>query len=182
MFKVRELIEAPILTQTPETSEFLAGYANIRGKAVPVIDMQKYCGVVTDVAPKILAITEFNRNTQAFLGHGVDGIERLSWDEIQPPPELISAERENMLTAMTVLDDGRMLLIIDVEKVLADVLGSGIKEIDEVNSEPGLDGRLVYFADDSSVARMQVGKILNHINVPHECSANGQDALTSEYC
>jgi two-component system chemotaxis response regulator CheV len=179
VFKVRELIEAPILTQTPEASEFLAGYANIRGKAVPVIDMQKYCGVVSDVAPKILAITEFNRSTQAFLVHDVDGIERLSWDEIKPPPELISAERENMLTAMTVLEDGRMLLIIDVEKVLADVLGSGITEIVDVDTEPGLDGRLVYFADDSSVARMQVAKILNHINVPHESAANGQDALTA---
>lgn len=177
VFKVRELIEAPILTQTPEASEFLAGYANIRGKAVPVIDMQKYCGIVTDIAPKILAITEFNRSTQAFLVHDVDGIERLSWDDIKPPPSIISADRDNMLTAMTVLEDGRMLLIIDVEKVLADVLGSGITELEGVNSEHGLDGRLVFFCDDSSVARMQVAKILNHIEVPHESAGNGQDAL-----
>lgn len=179
VFKVRELIEAPVLTQTPETSEYLAGYANIRGKAVPVIDMQKYCGIQTDTEPKILAITEFNRSTQAFLVHDVDGIQRLSWDDIKPPPAIVGNERDNMLTAMSVLEDGRMLLIIDVEKVLVDVLGSAINELSGIEEQHGLDERLVFFADDSSVARMQISKILDHINVPHESAGNGLEALTT---
>lgn len=179
VFKVRELIEAPVLTQTPETSEFLAGYANIRGRAVPVIDMKKYCGIESEGDASILAITEFNRSTQAFLVHDVDGIQRLSWDDIKAPPDIVNTERSNMLTAMTVLDDGRMLLIIDVEKVLSDVLGSTIDELQGAKGEHGLDDRMVFFADDSSVARMQIGKILGHINVPYECAADGQLALTT---
>ena len=180
VFKVRELIEAPELIHAPGTSEFVAGYANIRGKAVPVIDIPKYCGIKTDCKPKILAVTEFNRTTQAFLMHDVAGIERIKWSDVQPPPDIISNERGNMLTAMTVLEDGCMLLIIDVEKVLSDVLGSSLSELDHGHSDDdhGLDGRMVFFADDSSVARMQVAKILDHIGVPHSCAANGQEALT----
>lgn len=179
VFKVRELVEAPELTITPNRTEFLAGYASIRGKAIPVIDMPKYCGIKSECAPKILAITEFNRSTQAFLMHDVAGIERLDWNDIQAPPDIISAELGNMLTAMTILNDGRMLLIVDVEKVLVDVLGSNIDELKENDDEHGLDGRLVFFADDSKVARMQVAKILDHVGVPHKCAANGQDALTA---
>lgn len=177
VFKVRELVEAPELTQTPNRKEFLAGYASIRGKAIPVIDMPKYCGIKSDCTPKILAITEFNRSTQAFLMHDVAGIERLDWNDIQAPPDVFSAEHGNILTAMTILKDGRMLLIVDVEKVLVDVLGSTIAELDDDLEEHGLDGRLVFFADDSNVARVQVAKILDHVGVPHQCAKNGQDAL-----
>lgn len=179
VFKVRELIEAPELINAPGTSDFVAGYANIRGKAVPVIDIPKYCGIKTDCKPKILAVTEFNRTTQAFLMHDVAGIERINWSDVQPPPDIISNERGNMLTAMTVLEDGCMLLIIDVEKVLSDVLGSSLTELDKSQNEDdhGLDERMIYFADDSSVARMQVAKILDHIGVPHNSAANGQEAL-----
>ena len=177
VFKVRELREVPVLMQTPGSSEYVAGYANIRGTAVPVIDMPKYCGIKSDCAPKILAVTEFNRSIQAFLMHDVAGIERINWNDVQSPPDIISSDRDNMLTAITVLDDGCMLLIIDVEKVLSDILGSTITELDNDTEEHGLDGRLVFFADDSSVARMQVAKILDHINVPHACASNGEDAL-----
>lgn len=181
VFKVRELIEVPELIRTPGTSEFVAGYANIRGRAVPVIDMPKYCGVKSDCKPNILAVTEFNRTTQAFLMHDVAGIERLNWSDVQPQPDIISKERSNMLTAIALLEDKCMLLIIDVEKVLSDVLGSPITELDHdhIDKDHGLDGRLVYFVDDSSVARMQVAKILDHIGVAHENAANGQEALTA---
>lgn len=179
VFKVRELVEAPELTITPNRTEFLAGYASIRGKAIPVIDMPKYCGIKSSCAPKILAITEFNRSTQAFLMHDVAGIERLDWNDIQAPPDIISAEHGNMLTAMTILEDGRMLLIVDVEKVLVDVLGSNIDELEKDDEEHGLDGRLVFFADDSNVARVQVGKILDHVGVPYQSAKNGQDALAA---
>lgn len=179
VFKIRELVDAPKLTQPPGASKYVAGYANIRGSVIPVIDLKKYCGIDTECSPKILAITEFNRSTQAFLVHDVEQILRLNWSDIKPPPDVLSAEHANVLTAMTVLPDERILLIVDVEKVLADVMGSPVSQLGKKTVISELDDRLVFFADDSNVARLQIAKILDHVDVPYEFAADGQLALTA---
>ncbi len=177
VFKVRELIEVPELIKIPDSPDCLEGIANIRGTAVPVIDLKRYCGIESECAAKILVITEFNRSVQGFLVYDVDTIAQLAWSDIQEPPDVVTDPRANILTAISLLKDDRMLLIIDVEKVLADVLGNPLAELDDAEKPVGLDNRLVYFADDSGVARAQVAKILDYMGVPHMSAKNGQEAL-----
>jgi two-component system chemotaxis response regulator CheV len=64
-----------------------------------------------------------------------------------------------------------------VEKIIAEVLGSRFEtELDQVGSEETDDGAYVFFADDSGVARMQVGRLLDKMNLAHESAHNGRDA------
>lgn len=177
VFKVRELMTVPDLIKIPESPESLVGVANIRGTAVPVIDLNHYCGYESSPDHRILIVTEFNNNTQGFLVSEVDDIIQLAWSRIVEPSELVSNTHDNMLTAMSKLEDDRILLLIDVEKIIAEVLGSTFDtELTEVDADDDDDPRYVFFADDSGVARMQVARILDKMNLNHRHANNGRDA------
>jgi len=175
VFKVRELMVMPQLTRLPGGHRCMIGMANIRGRAVPVIDLARYCGFPGGRGSSdILVITEFNTTTQGFLVDSVENILQLAWNDIREPPEMISHNHNNMLTAMSSLEDGRMLLIVDVEKVISEVLGSPLDA--DLDLEAVDDSRLVFFADDSGVARAQVAKILDHMQLKYNSADNGEDA------
>lgn len=175
VFKVRELMEVPEVMKMPGSSSCMLGVANIRGKSVPIIDLKEYCGIKDDTPPKILVVTEYNSSVQGFLVHDVDNIMQLEWSQIKPPPEMLGNKRSNILTAISRLKDNRMLLILDVEKVLSEVLGTDIQAVEEIDTE-AYQGLKVFFADDSAVARAQVAKILDNMGISHTSAKNGLEA------
>lgn len=179
VFKVRELMTVPLLIKIPEANPSLVGMANIRGKAVPVIDLNHFCGYESSPDSNILIVTEFNNSTQGFMVSEVDDIIQLAWSQIVEPNDLVSNSHDNMLTAMSKLEDDRILLLIDVEKIIAEVLATDIDfDVETVKYEDS-DSKFVFFADDSGVARIQVGRLLDNMNIKHFSSNNGRDAWAS---
>lgn len=176
VFKVRELMTVPELIKIPESPQSLIGVANIRGRAVPVIDLNDFCGYDTTPESNILIVTEFNNSTQGFMVSDVDDIIQLAWSQIVEPSDLISSNYDNMLTAMSKLEDDRILLLIDVEKIIAEVLGSAFDVDADIVTREHDDTKYVFFADDSGVARMQVGRLLDKMQINHKSAHNGRDA------
>jgi two-component system chemotaxis response regulator CheV len=75
-------------------------------------------GLQEDTRNSFVIITEYNTKTQGFLVRSVERIVNMNWEEIHPPPK--GTGRDHYLTAVTRVDN-RMVEIIDVEKVLAEV-------------------------------------------------------------
>ena len=48
VFKVREVMNTPTITATPEMSAAVKGMVSLRGALVPVVDLGDYVGVPTD--------------------------------------------------------------------------------------------------------------------------------------
>jgi len=180
VFKVRELIVVPTLVEGPNRQDFIAGSANIRGKAVPVIDLNAYFGANPESECNILVVTEFNGNTQGFLVHEVREITEIDWSEVQEPPEIVTElagqKRGDVLTAMSKLDNGHMLLIVDVEQIISRVLGSGFESIDTTDVTGAHEGEAVFFVDDSRVARSQIAQILDKMGIQYQSAKNGEQA------
>jgi len=123
-----------------------------------------------------MIVTEYNGHTQGFLVEGVDTILRLDWSQMRVPPEMLMAEMGGLVTAVTELEDNRLVMMMDVEKVLAetaryddDTVFRSVTPIDSPNA-------LVFFADDSIVARKQIEKTLQLMNVKYVASVNGRAA------
>jgi two-component system chemotaxis response regulator CheV len=150
------------------------GMVSLRGTMVPVINLQKFCGVVAKEPPKILMVTEYNKHVQGFLVDSVDMIERLSWSDVKAPPQMLASRLGGLVTAVTELKDKRLCMIMDVEKVLAetacfyedDSIFDGINEHDEKDIT-------ILYADDSSVARGQIKRTLEHMGVKQLSAING---------
>ncbi|MCX4186789.1 chemotaxis protein [Methylophaga sp. OBS4] len=177
VFKVREVLNIPEITTAPEMPDGIEGFVSLRGDMVPIINLQKFCKLRSKDDPRILMITEYNTHVQGFLVSSVDTIQRLNWEQVKEPPQLISKRLGGLVTAVAELNDKRLVMIMDVEKVLADAgefydetVFDGIRKIGEEQCY-----RLL-FADDSNIARKQITKTLDVMGVEHIGAINGAEA------
>jgi two-component system chemotaxis response regulator CheV len=178
VFKVQEVIRCPALTQVPHAHPVVRGIANMRGRSITVMDLALAIGrpALTDTKDAYVIITEYNRNVQGFLVSGVDRIVNMKWEEILPPPK---GSGGHYMTAVTHVDKD-LVEIIDVEKVLADVI-----QINTVVSQPIVEENKqaipadfhVLVADDSSVARKQIQRTLDQLGVKSTTVEDGRKAL-----
>ena len=176
VFKVREVMRTPPITSAPEMPASVEGMVSLRGVLVPVVDLARYAGVATDTPRSIMIVTEYAGHTQGFLVEGVDTILRLDWSQMKVPPEMLVAEMGGLVTAVTELPDGRLVMMMDVEKVLSETTNYD-DEVVYRNIKPLNDPKLtVFFADDSIVARKQITRTLEAMNVKYVSSINGRDA------
>jgi two-component system chemotaxis response regulator CheV len=106
----------------------------------------------------------------------VDRVERivnLNWEDVLPPLE--GHGRTGFLTAVARVDD-ELLEVLDVEKVLAEVVGDRAGLSAAVGAGRAEDAR-VFVVDDSSVARSQIRRALEQVGMQLTFAADGRTAL-----
>ncbi|MDR0634564.1 MAG: chemotaxis protein [Azoarcus sp.] len=178
VFKVREVMRTPAITAAPEMPDSVEGMVSLRGVLVPVVDLGKYVGVGEKSARDIMIVTEYNGHTQGFLVEAVDTILRLDWSQMRVPPDMLTANMGGLVTAVTELGDGKLVMLLDVEKVLSETTRYDDDSLLFKDIEPIADGDryLVVFADDSSVARKQIMQTLDLIGIRYIGAVNGRQA------
>ncbi len=175
VFKVREVSQTPPITKTPNTPSGVEGVISLRGNIIPVISLAKFTNL--EGAPEstggTMIVTEFSRHTQGFLVHDVDRIIRVDWDKVKPPQSMLMGN-DALITAITELPDGKLVSILDVEQILARAIGvEEIPNLDKIQSERE---HMVFFADDSTVARKEITKVLEGMGVKFQQATNGLEA------
>jgi two-component system chemotaxis response regulator CheV len=176
VFKIREVLHVPQLALAPDMPPGVKGMTSLRGQIIPVIDLAHYLAMPASDQTKILIVTEFNRSIQGFLVDSVEHIHHLDWNEIKVPPPMIANRLGGLVTAVTELEDGRIVMILDVEKILSDTLGksednSAFDAIEKIQSS-----LKVLYADDSSAARNQIARTLDALGIRHISAKNGEEA------
>ena len=152
--KVKEVIEMPKngLTKLPDPKPEIAGLILCREEIITLIDL-KY--IITkqkteNIGSKII-ICEFNKIKVSFSIDDVVGVHRIKWSEIRKPDDL----SENSLAVGNILLDGKVIIMLDFEKIVTDISpSSGISEdrLIEVEYKDRSDVKLV-LADDSALIR-----------------------------
>lgn len=180
VFKVREVIQCPSLTHIPHSHPVVRGVVTIRGITIPVMDLGFAVGMAPVENPRknFVVVAEYNRSVQGFLVSAVERIVNMRWDDVQPPPPAACAA---YLTAVTRVD-GELVEILDVEKVLSEVNHLTTDLSAEITSEIGESVYThchVLVVDDSSVARLQIKKTLQQLNIPCTTANNGREALVT---
>jgi len=183
VFKVKEVVKLPPLNSLPNSHPKVCGVATLRGQSIPVINLREAVGMRAVPVDEDcnLIITEYNRTVQGFLVGKVENIVNLTWQNIMPPPNTVG--KAHYLTAITKVEhenQQRLVEIIDVEKVLAEIVTYNITISegtldDDIASE--FVGRKVLHADDSSTARRQVSDTLKQLGLEVIGVENGMEAL-----
>jgi two-component system chemotaxis response regulator CheV len=176
VFKVREVLRTPTITRAPEMPPAVQGMVSLRGKLVPVVDLAKYAGITVTKKPDIMVVTEYNGQTQALLVEAVDTILRIDWSAMRVPPQMLAGKAAGLVTAVTELPDGRLVMMLDVEQLLADTTQQDQDGVFKNIHAKLPAGRTVLFADDSAVARNQIVRTLEAMAVNHIATANGAEA------
>lgn len=177
VFKVKEVVQCPALTEIPGSHRVILGVASLRGANIPVVDLAQAVGGprLPDPENCFVIITEYNRRMLGFLVSAVERIINMNWEEILPPP--MGLGRAAYMTAVTKVDE-QLVEIIDVEKVLSEIL-----EVDEnISQKPEglgqkLQGKQILVVDDSIVARKQIASVLSELDIECVLKKNGDEAL-----
>lgn len=186
VFKVQEVIQCPPLTQIPKAHSVVRGVAHLRGKTIPVLDLSMAIGMpaIQNEKGSYVVVTEYNRTIQGFLVGAVDRIINIGWEQVKAPPS--GAGDNGYLTAVTEVD-GELIEVIDVEKVMKEVIGGQESaSSDVIDDEVSGVGDRVLIVDDSSVARGQVKRVCTQVGIECITLKDGLEAwehltqLTSE--
>ena len=180
VFKVREVLQCPELTEVPRQTSAIKGMAHIRGETIPVLDLSEAIG--RSSVPQgernkcFLIVAEYNKRTLAFLVRQVDRILNTQWDQIMAPPTEIGVE--NYLTAIFE-HENKLIEILDVEQILADLYPMSTDVSREVANEEVRERAKqhhVLIVDDSSVARNQMQRSLEGLGLKVTSANNGRIA------
>jgi len=178
VFKVKEVIPCPPLNAIPGRNRMVRGVAHIRGGTLSIMDMNQAMGgrPLDKIEHCFVIITEYNRTSQGFLVQGVDRIVNMNWGEVHPPPS--GSGNSHYLTAVTEVD-GELVEIVDVEKILAEAAPIN-EQLSDGAFDQGAGDQLVQkpvlIADDSSIARKQVQRVMHSIGMETTVTKDGKEA------
>ena len=176
VFKVQEVIQCPELIQIPKSHSVICGVAHLRGKTISVLDLSMAIGMpaISRDENSFVIVTEYNRTVQGFLVGSVDRIINIGWDQVNAPPK--GAGKEGYLTAVTEVDK-ELIEVIDVEKVMKEVMGGADSASDEAIDQEAIgENDHILIVDDSSVARNQVKRVCTQIGIECTVLKDGQEA------
>ncbi len=176
VFKVQEIIPESEITKIPGAHPLVQGVATLRGMTMPILDLSQAIGgpPLRDLDHSNIIITEYNRSVHGFVVGQVQRIVNTDWENVLPRPGGIG--KNSFVNAVTMME-GEIIEILDVEKVLDQVVNADTAVSSDITSRAdGLRHR-VLVVDDSSVARKQITLALEQIGVDCIAMEDGRSAL-----
>ena len=117
--KVREVITSadfPV-TPMPQAHPYIDGLFTLRGRSMPLVNLQRCLNVQGSEHPKNIIVTEINNYSIGFLVDNVSRIHRISWKEMEPAPEVGDQSRVVGIIKM----EDKIVLLLDFETVIAEI-------------------------------------------------------------
>ena len=141
---VREVLEITSVTAIPRTPDFMRGVINLRGHAVPVVDMRQKLGMsrgeeTVDTCIIVVEI-EFD-NELTVMGALVDSVREvfeMTPDTIEPAPKMGAAINAEYIKGMGRQHD-QFIIIIDINKIFSAeelAMAQGMTGASESANEP----------------------------------------------
>lgn len=120
--KVREVIQVPETTDYPNAQPHMLGVFSSRDVLTPLVDLAGWLGIKTKegVKNKYVIVTDFNKMTNGFLIDSVSRIHRISWNDVESPSQFLEAGEQDCVVAVVRME-GNLIMILDFEKIIADI-------------------------------------------------------------
>jgi two-component system chemotaxis response regulator CheV len=156
VLKTREIITPLPITAIPKAPDHVEGVIHLRGDIIPVIDLAAIMNKPAATNPKNdrFIIAELNQVKIAFRVHHVSRINRISWEQIEKPSELVTGNQP-YATGIITLDEGKLAIFLDIEKIVVEInpeLGGNAESIQALGRRERSSKKIV-IAEDSGVLR-----------------------------
>lgn len=116
---VQEINRMLQVTQVPNSPDFIEGVINLRGRIIPVIDLRTKMGIPKKEYDKNtrIIVVEISGRTVGFIVDAVREVIRIPKNITEAPPEIVSGNNSEFISAVGKLED-RLLILIDLNKLL----------------------------------------------------------------
>lgn len=130
MKSVQEIIKLPEITQVPNTSSYIDGIGNLRGRILPVVNLRKRLALghkERDDATRIVVIN-CGGITVGLVVDSVSEVMHIEQSALETPPESSSGIEGQYLRGIAKIDDGKRLVLILAEDQILPELAELSKE------------------------------------------------------
>jgi two-component system chemotaxis response regulator CheV len=157
--KIKEILQYQKVNPMPNSHPCIEGVFRPRDIVITVVNLPRYMGFPEQPTSErdILIITNFNKVITAFHVHTIEGIHRISWEDIEKPDTTIYGGQEGLATGIAKVD-GKLITIIDFEKILVDISPqSGIQMSDVATFQERPRNKIpLLIAEDSSLLKKMI--------------------------
>lgn len=134
VLKVREIMGLQDITSVPQTSSFVKGVINLRGKVIPVIDLRLKFGLDSSEYTQrtcIVVVQVQEKGHPLMMGVIVDGVNEvltMQESEIENTPQFGDDLRVDYILGMAKIK-GKVKILLDIDRVLS---AQEIRHLDEL--------------------------------------------------
>jgi two-component system chemotaxis response regulator CheV len=185
VFKTREVVESSThyLTQIPSSHKLLEGTIILRGMQIPILDLPSWLGKPLDKEERKksnILVCDFNGIVIGLRIMSAFRVIKKNWSEMHSP-DSYRLKDDGVIINDTRLEDGSLCLILDYEKLLADVIPQALVD---VNADTANLSKLVFpeklkngtvlIAEDSKTAQKALTQIFQHAKINMRLFGNGK--------
>ena len=120
--QAKEIINETELTSIPNAPDFVEGVTNLRGEIVPIINLDKRLGINNLEREKEetkIIIVEFENTLVGMEVEDVEGIIRLSTENIGKAPKITQGVNQEYISGVGKLEEkNKLLILLDLNKIL----------------------------------------------------------------
>jgi len=178
VFKIKEIMPSPPISKVPKSDPRIIGLMDVRGQILSAVDI----ALSLDMPPQDLSkgevtmlYMEFSRQKLCFLIQDVERIVYFNWRDLRLPPDILSGSP--YITAITTYQ-GQIVQVIDIERVLLDIIGEeiNIHTIDQ-SDQSLFEGLTLIGVDDSRVARAHLKTFFEKLGVDYHIVKDGKEGI-----
>ena len=158
--KIREILSYMKPTPIPNADTRIEGIFMPREEVISVIDLAACLNMerVAETSNDMYIITNFNKLNAAFHVNAVMGIHRVSWSDIIKPDSTINAAGAGMATGIVRID-GRLIIILDFEKIVSEInpeTGLKISDVEHMRGRTRNESPILIAEDSALLSKMIV--------------------------
>lgn len=188
VFKTREVVEAKHhqLTLIPSAHPLLEGTIVLRGLQIPILNLPLWLGHELDKEKKKasnLLICDFNGIIIGIRIMFAYRVVKKNWNEMHAPDSYRLGD-DGLVINDTRLDDGSLCLVLDYEKLLADVIPQAMVNITDSFDNlknlvipEKLKHGTVLIAEDSKTAQHHLRQIFANAKLSYQIFNNGKELM-----
>jgi len=185
VFKTREVVESKnhYLTQLPSPHPLLEGTIILRGLQIPILNLPAWLGVTLskeEVERSNILICDFNGVIIGLRIMSAYRVLKKNWNDMHAP-DSYRLKDDGVVMNDTRLEDGSLCLILDYEKLLADVIPQALVDVDrdtEMLKDIEIPDKLKYgtvlIAEDSKTAQRHLIQLFQRANIDMKLFDNGR--------
>jgi two-component system chemotaxis response regulator CheV len=185
VFKTKEVVESKnhSLTKIPSSHNMLEGSIILRGLQIPILNLPLWLNISLDrdeIQKSNILICDFNGIIIGLRIMSAFRVIKKNWSEMHAPNSYRIGE-DNVVINDTRLEDGSLCLVLDYEKLLADVIPQALVNVKESTNNlknlkipSKLINGTVLIAEDSKTAQKHLTKIFELANIKMKMFENGK--------
>ena len=159
--KVKEIIPYQETVPVPHSHQSIEGIFMPRDTLITAIDLRNCLNGGVSKPTGLFIVTNFNKLDIAFHVDSVERIHRVSWENIIKPGAALFNEEEGITTGIVKLD-GKLVIILDFEKIVTDInpeTGLKVSEIDELGTRTRSNVPILIAEDSVLLNRLIVNSL-----------------------